>query len=323
MSTTRFDIVDVAQTLRAKRRTIIIVTIVAGILGAAFYLVSKKKYKAEGSFLMTNPLYTDRNNLFQSWGINFVDYFAGDDDVDRIMTVVESDTVKRAVAEKLNLAAAYGLDVSKPKEAKKLMDIVKDNYKVVRTEYNNCDVSYVDTDPQRAAEVVNESMRTIEQIFRGYYIDQRNRMIAVLNAQVATMDSSINVLTDSLANMRDRYGIYSIINPARENLQVSDVKGGGAGFGRGIEEIQNIESVKDQLVIDRTKFISRINEYKTTQHEKDVKLLHILSSARPPAKAKPPGLTLTTLSCALIGFFFSCIYLLISTYYRRIIVIER
>jgi len=41
-----------------------------------------------------------------------------------------------------------------------------------------------------------------------------------------------------------------------------DMKGGGKGYGKAIEEIQNIESIKDQLVSERGAFYtSLLNEY--------------------------------------------------------------
>ncbi|MBL7683644.1 MAG: hypothetical protein JNK00_09820 [Flavipsychrobacter sp.] len=323
MSTPRFDIVDVTHTLRNNRKTILIVSVVAAVLGAAFYLISQREYKAIGSFIMTNPLYTDRNNLFQENGIQFVDYFAGDDDVDKLMSLVEADTVKYMVADKLNLWAHYKLDASKPKDVKKLLDTYKDNYKVIRSEYNACEVSFIDTEPATAAGVVNETMRSIESIFRGYYVSQRAKMIVSLEAKINEMDSSIIAMTDTLASLRDKYKVYDIINPARQNLMVSSTHGGGAGYGWAMEQVQNISSLKDQMVADRARYTSRLNEYRTTSKTDDIPLLHITTSARPPVKPKPPGLALTILSCGFIGLFFSSIYVLIRTYYRSLIAMER
>ncbi len=225
MSTPRFDLVDVTQTLRNRRRLIIIVTAIAAVLGAAAFLVSKREYKAEASFLMANPLYTDKNNIFQGKEVTFVDYFAGDDDVDRLMTLTESDTIKYVVARKLGLAEAYKLDMSKPRDVEKLRDIFKDNYKVTRTEYNSCTLTYVDTDPARAAAVVNECVKVIEEIFRSYYVAQRQKVIVSIQRKITEMDSTVNVLTDTLAVLRDRYNIYDIMSPGRENIILSSTLG--------------------------------------------------------------------------------------------------
>src|SRR5690606_24892198 len=162
MATPSFDLVDVTQTLRNRRRFIITITVIAAVLGAALYFVRKKKYEAQADFIMSNPLYADRNNLFRANEMRFVDYFGGDDDVDRILVVAESDTVRNLVAQRLNLAEAYKLDMSKADDRDKLKGIFKKYYKIDRTEYKTCQVFYTDTDPERAAAVVNESINAME-----------------------------------------------------------------------------------------------------------------------------------------------------------------
>lgn len=324
MSTPRFDLVDVVQTLQSKFRLLVIVTIAAGALGAASYILGKKHYKAKASFLMANPVYSDRNNLFQDRQIQFVDYFAGDNDVDRMVTLAESDTVKFLVAERLNLASVYKLDMSKPKDVEKLKNIIKDNYRVDRTEYNNLDISYVDTDPQLAANVVNESVKIMEEIFRDYYISQRMEIINAFSHKIQDIDSQINHLTDSLATLRDQYKIYDLISPARMNSTATYTSRAGAtGFGKALELVQNFEAVKDQLVQDKAMYVSLMNQYQMTIDANNISLLHNLNKARVPAKPKPPGLTLTTIGAAFFGFFFCVIYILVITYYRLLISVKR
>lgn len=320
MSTPRFDLVDVTQTLRRRRNFIIIVAVAAAIIGAIFYLIGKKTYKAEAAFLMANPMYTDRNNLFQDRQIQFVDYFAGDNDVDRIVSLAESDTIKYIVAQKLNLGAAYGLDMSKPKDVEKFAGIFKGNFKLNRTEYNNCTISYTDEDPQRASAVVNASIDAIQAMYKGYYISQRMTIIDAMKGKIREMDSSIIVMTDSLANLRDRYKIYGLVNPGRENIIAGDTK---AGSGMALESVQNMESLKDQLVTDRAHYTSLLNQYLTTTNADDNPVLHMLSTARVPAKPKGPGLLITVIAAALIGAFFSALYILLTTYYRILIAVER
>lgn len=324
MSTPRFDLVDVTQTLRNRRRLILIVAVVAAVLGGVFKFIGKKEYKAEASFLMANPLYTDKNNLFQGKQVTFVDYFAGDDDVDRLMSLVESDTVKYVVSRKLGLAEAYGLDMSKPRDAEKLRDIFKDNYKVTRNEYNSCVLAYTDTDPVRAAAVVNECVKTIEEIFRSYYVAQRKKVIISLQGKIAEMDSTISVLTDTLATMRDKYKIYDLVSPARENMMAGSMKSSGVGdFGKAMEQVQNIEAVKDQLLVDKVQYMSILNQYLTTTNTDNISLVYSLSNSRVPAKPKGPGMILTVIACAMIGVFFSSLYILITSYYRLLISVER
>lgn len=324
MSTPNFDLVDILQTLRKNRRTIITVTVLVALLGGVVFLFTKRKYRATGSFIMSNPLYTDRNNLFQAAGVQFVDYFAGDDDVDKLMALIETDTIRINVAEKLHMADYYKLDMSNPKDARKMIDMFKDNFKVVRSEYNGCEVSYDDPDPKLAANVVNESMKTIEEVYKSYYVGQREKLAGALTIKLHEIDSNITLLTDSLAKLRDQYKIYDLVNPGRNNIIAPSIhSNGSANFGYALEQIQNMESMKDQMVIDRAKYVSVINEYAATAKADANQLMHVMSSARVPVKPKQPGLTLTVLACGFLGMLFSSLYLLIRTYYRTLIAVER
>lgn len=324
MATPSFDLVDVTQTLRNRRRFIIIITVVAAVLGAALYLVKKKRYKAKADFIMANPLYADRNNLFRANEMRFVDYFGGDDDVDRILIVAESDTVRNMVAQKLNLAEAYRLDMTKAEDRDRMKGTFKKFYNIDRTEYKTCEVYYTDTDPKRAAAVVNESITVMEQVFRGYYIGMRQKIHSAISAKVTGMDSTIVALTDTLAIIRDKHQLYDIISPARENLVTSTVKGsGGAGFGKAVEQIQNIEAIKDKLVVDRANYISLLNEFSTNNNANDLPLITVITPATAPVDPSGPGILLTVLACAFIGAFFSAVYILISSYYKMLITVQR
>jgi uncharacterized protein involved in exopolysaccharide biosynthesis len=323
MSIPRFDLVDVTQTLKKHIRFILIVTVVTALLGAVFSLIRKKKYEGKADFIMSNPLYTDRNNLFRANEMRFVDYFGGDDDIDRIMIIAESDTVRNMVAKKLNLGDAYKLNLSEPKDQQKLKDIFKKNYKIDRTEYKTCEVFYVDTDPARAAAVTNESINAMESVFRGYYIGMRGKVHHSITEKIGEMDSTINVLTDTLAALRNQYNIYDIISPGRQNTIMGSIKGGSGNVGMAVEQIQNIESVKDQLVIDRAKYVSLLNEFSTGNKTNDMRFIQVISAAVAPVDPKGLWLPYMIIGCALIGFFFAAVYILITVYYRLLIAVER
>ncbi len=91
----------------------------------------------------------------------------------------------------------------------------------------------------------------------------------------------------------------------------------------GIEQIQNIESVKDQIVADRAKYISLLNEFSTGTKLNDLSFLKVISTATPPVKPTGLGLMLTVIACTIVGFFASVIIALISAYYRALVAVER
>lgn len=324
MSIIRFDLIEIVQIIRKHRRFVLIISCVATVLGAAFYLIKNKKYTAKTEFIVSNPSYTDRNNLYSANEMTFIDYFGGDDDIDRVIVLAESDTVITKIVENAHLAELYKFDMNRPTAMERLKQKFVKSFKIKRTEYKDIEISYTDRDPNIAADVANESARVIEESFRGYYSNVRRHAYDAIKDKVHQEDSTINILTDSLAVLRDKYGIYDIISPARENVIIGNVKGtANAGFGKGMEQIQNIEALKDQFVTDRAKHSSYLNEFAPGSKEDQLRLTQVISKAKPPVDPSGAGPVLTIIACALLGFFFSCFIVLVSVYYKAIISLQR
>lgn len=321
MTTPRFDLVDIAQTIRHRRRFILIATILTVLVGILFTFVRKNKYKAQAEFFLSNPLYADRNYLFRSHDMHFVDFFAGDDDIDKIIVTAESDLVKDKVIANLGLAKAYDCDMSKPEDRNKLKSLYNKRFNIKRSEYRHLIVDYTDTDPERSAAVVNEHIRVTEEVYRQYYNTIKGYAYNSIKDKIDEMDSTINTMTDTLSLLRDKYKIYDIISPSRSTVS-GEIRSASAN-GYGVEEIQNVSSIKDQLVIDRAKYISLLNEFSTGTKEGETKFIQVTNTAVPPTDPVGLGLVLTVIACALIGFFFSTLYILLVTYYRIIISVQR
>ena len=122
--------------------------------------------------------------------------------------------------------------------------------------------------------------------------------------------------------MRDRYGIYSLISPARRDMVGGEMKGGGKGYGKAIEQIQNIESIKDQLVTDRAHYISTLNEFSATENSA-MEFLKVITRALPPTSPTGAGPVMILAVAAFLGIFFSSIYVLLMAYFHKLNAVVR
>lgn len=308
MSNPRFDLVDIIQTLRKHGKLLLIAVIVSAMLGGLFYVFGKKNYKAEADFIISNPLYADRNNLFRNRDTRFVDYFGGDDDLDRVLVIASSDTLRNTVAEQLNLWDAYKLDRTKPADRLKMKEIFKDKYKMERTEYTTGKVYFEDTDPVRAAAVANLSIEVSENIFRSYYLKMKNNVANSVRERIDEIDSKLAELTlDQVELLKNRTNISGT-----DAYLVQETK-------------QNeIAVLKEQLIKDKANNVSILNELLTGVDSNDQnRYVQVITPATPPEKPAGIGMVLTVIGAAFFGFFFVAIYLLIITYYRLLINVER
>ncbi len=315
MSDSGLNLTDVVQSVRKHKGIIIGITFAAALAGVIFYFAGPKKYEAKTEFILRNPLYGDRNNLY-NYDTKFIDYFANEDDVDRLMLMAGSDMVQGQVIKNTHLAEAYGIDASNRKGEHQLAKKFEKNFSVTRTEYKDIVLSYDDTDPERAATVANECVKVLESTFGGYYRDMRKGMYMSILEKVKEEDSTIDALTDTLSALRDQYGIYDIISPARNNIMLSPMKDNGhKNYGRGVEQVQNIESLKDQLVSDRARQTTLVNQYKTGISGELMPMLKVVTDAKTPVSPKGIGGFYTLLASAFLGFFFSAMLMSLADRY--------
>lgn len=322
MSSPRFDLVDIVQTIKKRFRFVVIVTIVAAVIGLAFHFLRKKEFTAKAQFFVSNPLLSDRSTLYGG-ADSRLDYFGDEDDVDRVLALAESDTVILKVLDQSGLAHEMDKDLIDPKNIHDMKEVYLNHIKVTRTEYTLIEVSFTDVSPQRAAKVANTIVRVMEETYRTFYNTRRNNIFNSLSKKFAQQDSAIRVLTDTLALLRDRSGIYDLVSPNRLNMINGSIHGKGGAMGKDLEVIQNIEAIKDAYVIDQTRISSLLQQFSTGTGQMELELFHIISNARQPIVAKGPNGMLTLIISCMIGFFFSCIYILLATYYKVLIAVER
>lgn len=320
-----FDLIDIAQALSKRRRIILIVTLACGLIAALFFLLTKRDYEAKAEFFVSNPQYADRNNLFRTNESQFLDYFTNEDDMDKVLAIANSENLRAKVVDRQGLYQIYQLDTGDRKDQAKMALRFRKNYKAKRTDNQSMEITYTDTNPELAANVANEAVRVVEDIYTGYFNDLRHSIYKAIERKADQNDSAIAVLTDSLAHMRDRYGIYDIISPTRPGIMnVGGMRSNGKpSFGRGVEEVQNIEAIKDQYVRDRAAYVSLMNEFSTGTRENELPLIHVITAASRPIEFKGLGLVLTIIAGMLIGLFFTAVSVLISAYYRKLLSVER
>lgn len=312
-----YDLFHIIHLIRKKLQTVVVIMLIGIIAGALVYFTIPKKYEADTVFILKNPLYADRNNLYNN-DTKFLDYAANDDDVDRLMAMAASDSLQNNVIRLMHLAEVYHYDTTNAKEVVKLKKHFKNNLKIFRNEYRNVVLTYTDKDADRAAAVANLCEDLLEHSLRDFYNGMRKNMYQSIMNRVHDEDSAIAVLTDTLTKLREKYGIYDIISPARYNIMLSTMKDNGReGYAAGVELIQNTESIKDELVSDRAKHITLANQYTTGTQINEMPLTHVIQVAKPPVKHTGFGLLTTLIVCAFLGFVFGVLYVLMSDYFQR------
>lgn len=301
----RYNLVDIVQLVGRRLRFILIIALIGGVLGLVAGLLRKKQYTATSEFFVSSPFFSDRNNIFHTSNQTaaFVGYFGGDEDIDRIIGISNTTTFLREVGLRSRLDSFYSLKQDKPADMEKLQGIVKSGMNLKRNEYGLLQLSFTMQSPEVAASAADTAVSILDEIYTGFHTDLRGNVMGELQHKIQEADSAIASLTDTLGRLRDQYGIYEILSPARQNLIVSNSGSGNkaAGYGHALEQVQNIEAVKDQLVTDRARYESIINEYNTTGNAPAIHMIRVISQAKTPLKPSSPGPVVLAVLCAVIG----------------------
>jgi uncharacterized protein involved in exopolysaccharide biosynthesis len=301
------NLTDVVGSVRKHSKLIVAMTVLTSVAGVIFYMSGHKKYEAKTEFVLRNPMYNDRNNIY-NFDARFIDYFGNEDDVDRLLLMSGSDIVQGRVIRNMHLAEAYGIDAGNRKGEHQVAKRFEKNFNIARTEYKDLIVSFDDEDPARAASVANNFVKVLDTTIGDYYADMRRNIYRAIQIKMHQEDSTIDALTDTLVGLRGKYNIYDIISPSRNNIMLSPMKdNGNKEYGKGVEMIQNIESLKDQVVSDRARQTSLVNQYETGFASNNTSLLKVVTEAKEPVSPKGLGGFYTLLASAFLGFFFSVI----------------
>jgi len=312
MSSTEFNLPGLYITILKHKRVIFLLAFLSAVAGAVFYLVYPKHYEAKTEFVLRNPIYGDRNNIYNT---KQLDYFAAEDDVNRLIFMAQSELVQMQVIRNMNLAGCYQVDTTNPKGMFGLKKMFYKNMNIIRTEYQDLVLTYTDNDPTRAANVANECVRVAEIEYNNFFDVMRKKEFDAIKQKTAEEDSAISALTDTLYQLREQYQIYDLMSPARHNIMSASlsVNKGIKGIGMGIEKIQNVEAIKDEIVSDRANKTTLLNEYSTALNgESRFPLVQVITPATPPVNPKGLGGLLTVITCGALGFFFSTIIMLVA-----------
>lgn len=325
MNTPTFDLVEIVKIVQKNLKAILLITVAAGLIGAIGNRIKGKEYQAEGEVYILNPMFGDHNNLFRhvQEGVHFIDYFGSEGDVDRIMTMVASKDVEDSVIAASGLYEAYKLNPAEKKGRLAMSQRFRASFEAKRTE--NCSIlmCYTDADPALAKKVVAALIAITDNKIRGYISSIKLNSMRVVEKKMQDLDGQIIQYTDSLVALRNKYQIFDIISPVRRGTTVSAINTAGKiDPARGIEEIQNIEAIKDQLVINRSELSATANELNSNVAD-EVQLLYNVTTPYLPEKATGLGLVLTTFACAAVAFFFSILLFSFTSYIRALARTER
>lgn len=193
------------------RKPIIIASIAAFIISTTVAFLLAPQYKSVATIFPTRSFSVSKLIIEQNIG-NQEDYMqiGDDDDAEKLLQILNSDQLKKIVAEKFNLWQRWKIE--KDKYAEHFLKLKWDNMvRYKRTDFNSIKVEVYDYTANGAAEVANSITDCVDSIKNLMTKDVALQAYNVVKDEYENTISRMNELEDSLQILR-QYGILDYKN---------------------------------------------------------------------------------------------------------------
>jgi tyrosine-protein kinase Etk/Wzc len=193
------------------RKFIFRVTIIAAIISAIFSFIFMKDY-----YKSTTVFYAASSDLFKpelifsngSSSQKAMEYYGDDADIDRILTIANSNEVSDYLIKKYSLYKHYDIDSTKRKARVKVKNAFYDLFEITKTKYDALELSIEDEDPDLSATMTNDARDKINSIACNLVKSSQGFLIKSYEDQIALKEARLTHLSDTLRLLRGTFGVF-------------------------------------------------------------------------------------------------------------------
>ncbi len=162
--------IDILKIMIRWRKLLFIVTLLSAVLSVIFTAprYMPPLYKSE---TIIYPPATYSTKALAEFDLRL----GADKDIDEHIQMLKSGILRDSIIEKYDLLHHYSIDPSSSSKRADLHSIYEDRVKIERTRYNSISVKVYDTDPEIAAKIATDIVKTGDDV-KGYIIKQNLRI---------------------------------------------------------------------------------------------------------------------------------------------------
>ncbi|MBP7273290.1 MAG: hypothetical protein KA974_05590 [Saprospiraceae bacterium] len=200
---------DAIGTLVKWRKAILKVCAAALLGSVVVSLLLPVYYKSTTIFYAASPDLAKPEHLFGT-STKDMEYYGSDEDIDRLLTIAESDETIQFLIDSFDLYQHYDIDSSDAKAQYKIKEHFLDLYEVKKTKYDAIELSVEDKDKQLAARIANTARNRIDIASQKLIKESQQNLVTTFEKGIASKEQQQTILADSLARVRKQYGIYDL-----------------------------------------------------------------------------------------------------------------
>ena len=201
-------LLTVLQSLWRWKWPIIGVTVAGAILSVIISLVLPEYYKSSTSFLTISPDQVSIDGVFGNTNSRMAFYGSGDD-IDRTMSVAESDVLVDHMIEAFDLYTVYDIDTSKVKAPLYVRREFLDNYEVKKNDRDAIEITIADTDPVRARDMARSARQQVNDVSLTLVRGTQERSAQSLRREIKSAEEDLETADTRIQEIRERSGVYN------------------------------------------------------------------------------------------------------------------
>lgn len=202
---------DILRSIFRRKWTIAGICLATGIGAAIIVLILPVYYRSSTTFLAVSPDQATPELLFGDGTIP-PELYGNANDIDRLLTISESNELVNFMIDSFNLYQHYDIDAEHARASYYVRQAFFDLYEIKKTKRDALQLSIEDTSPDQSAAMANAARKKINGIAQRLIKQGQKKTIRTFEENIEAKNKQLLLLDDSLVQMRNRFGIYNLIS---------------------------------------------------------------------------------------------------------------
>ena len=244
-------LLDAIRVLFKWKIFILIVCLIAAI-GSIFLALSKDNYYQSSTLFYATNHDLSKPNPLGNIGKNSY-YYGSSEDMDRLMTLAESDLLADFLIDSFQLYQHYYIDTSDVKKDFRVMEVFRSQYKVLKTKHDAIEILVEDIEPSMAVKIADAARNKINALAQEMIRKSQKQQMGMMEMNVRSREVRIDSLEKVLAFNRSKYGIFNSATQSRDLPEMLMIKEGKLNEEKGrLEELKKHSTIPKDTIIFST-----------------------------------------------------------------------
>jgi capsule polysaccharide export protein KpsE/RkpR len=201
-------LLGVLQTLFKWKKPILITTAIGAVGSIVVSLLLPVYYESVTTFYAASPDLAMPERMFGATN-EAMEYYGEDADIDRIMTIANSNELADYLIKTFNLYDHYDIDSTNAKAPYYVQLKLSKLYNVQKTKFDAIQLAVEDKDREQAAAMANAARLKIDEIAQRLIKTSQTELLRTYESNIREKESQLKELNDSLMTLRSTYGVYN------------------------------------------------------------------------------------------------------------------